>query len=64
LFPRHAGKTKKGLVNDATEADVKQFGSVQADLHHILPVHQQSKREKPVKITKEMKEAHVYKKLR
>jgi len=65
LFPRHAGKPKKGLVNDATDADVKQFGSIQVtDVNHSLPVHQVGKREKPVKITKEMKEAKVYKKLR
>jgi len=65
LFPRHAGKPKKGLVNDATDADVKQFGSIQVtDVNTSLPVHQQAKREKPVKITKEMKEAKVYKKLR
>jgi len=65
LFPRHAGKTKKGQVNDATEADVKQFGSNQlGDINKALPIAKPPKREKATKITKEMKEAKAYRKLR
>jgi len=65
LFPRHAGKPKKGLVNDATEQEIKQFGANQTvDVNRALPIPKQAKREKPAKITKEMKEAKVYRKLR
>jgi len=65
LFPRHAGKAKKGLVNDATEQEIKQFGANQVhDVNKALPLVRPPLREKATKITKEMKDAKVYRKLR
>ena len=56
LFPRHAGQCKKGLVNDSTVEVTDKATEQVAQLG--LP--KQSKREKAVVLTKEMKEKKVY----
>ena len=64
LFPRHSNKPKKGLINDATEAEVKQFGSQQKDINVVLPLPEPKLREKAVKITKELTGFKAYRTLR
>jgi len=64
LFPRKTAKPKKGLVNDATDQEIGQFGQQQKDISKVLPVPPRRLREKATKITPEMRQTAVYKKLR
>ncbi|KRX10174.1 hypothetical protein PPERSA_08577 [Pseudocohnilembus persalinus] len=61
LFPRVAGKAKKGLVNDTTDAP-KDAG--QNTLPSVFGVQQPSKREKAVKLTADLKKFNAYRTVR
>jgi len=62
LFPRAEGKPKKGEINDATAEQVKKVTQNTAEGVFALP--KTSRRCKPEALTKELKEAKVYQKLR
>ena len=65
LFPRRAGKVKKGLVNDATVDRVKSAEAEKQTLaKHLLVKPVPKLREKPQKITKEMLAVKAFRKLR
>jgi len=60
VFPRAEGKPKKGLVNDATAEVLSQLAVNQNTDKVVLGIDQQLKREKPVKLTKELTEKKAY----
>ena len=64
LFPRKDNKPKKGLVNDATAETIKQLAVQQNTNRTVLPVQQEGKREKPVKLTEELKKTQAYRTLK
>ena len=65
LFPRHAGKPKKGQVNDCTQQEVldQVAQNTQNRVMGLEPALNK-KREKAVAITKQLKDVKAYNKLR
>jgi len=63
LFPRVEGKPKKGLINDSTADQLKKTPAPH-HMNDLFAVPAQKKRCKIETITKEMREAKVYAKLR
>jgi len=62
LYPRHGDKAKKGLIPDTAKEAIKE---IPQNLEKaVLGVPNASKREKPQKITKELKDKKVYHTLR
>lgn len=65
LFPRRADKPKKGDIADSTADKLKSAAASEQNTHkHVLLKPDRKLREKPQKITKEMQDASVYRKLR
>jgi len=65
LFPKKAGKPKKGLVADATAERLKSAEAEKQNISKHLIVKPKTRlREKPQKITKEMLSLKAFKKLR
>jgi len=64
LFPRVEGKAKKGLVNDATAETISKLGGQQNTERFVVAIPQDSKREKAIPLTKELKDRKVYRELR
>ena len=65
LLPRKAGQPKKGtcgVLNDSTDA--KAENQVQVNVETVMPVVQDVKREKPMKVTAEMKSFQAHKAIR
>jgi large subunit ribosomal protein L13e len=64
LFPKKAGKVKKGLINDSTAERLKSAEAGKQNIgKHILEKPTRKLREKPQKITKEMEALKVFRKL-
>ena len=64
LFPRTAGKARKGEIDDTT-AEVLADLAIEQTLHReVLPIVKPTKKEKAVVITKEMTGTMVYQKIR
>ena len=65
LFPRRADKPKKGEIDDSTADRLASADATkQVTDKHVLPKSKPVLREKAVKLTKELKEAKAYRKLR
>ena len=64
LFPKKDNTPKKGLINDATAETINTLGGQQNTERNVLAIKQVSRREKPAKITKELKDRKVYRELR
>lgn len=65
LFPRRADKPKKGDIHDSTADKLKSAEAAGQNTHkHVLEKPKRKLREAPQKITKEQKDAKVYRKLR
>ena len=65
LFPRRADKPKKGDIHDATADKVKSAEAAKQNIaKHLLSKPERKLREAPQKITKEMKDTKVFRKLR
>ena len=65
LFPKKAGKVKKGLINDSTAERVKSAEAGQQNVtKHVFEKPARKLREKPQKITKEMEALKAFRKLR
>lgn len=62
LFPRHEGAPKKGLINDSTADKIKAAAQNTATGVFALPKASTETTVEP--LTKELKAANVYKKLR
>merc|ERR1719240_1247347 len=65
LLPLKAKNPKKGTcgkMNDATDADAS--NQEQTNMRALFPVNQDVRREKPMKITPEMRNFHAHKELR
>jgi large subunit ribosomal protein L13e len=62
LFPRHEGKVKKGEINDSTAEKVK--SAAQNTTSGVFALPHVTKRCKIEPLTKEMKAAKIYQKLR
>jgi len=60
LFPRTEGKAKKGLINDATQVSLGKLAVSQNNEKIVLGLPDQGKREKPVKLTKELTDKSAY----
>ena len=64
LFPRTEGKPKKGLINDATPETIKSLAVQQNDEKVLFSIPEVRLREKPLKLTQELKDRKVYRELR
>lgn len=65
LFPRRDGKYKKGEIADSTEEKLKSADAGKQNItKHVVDRIKTKLREKPSKITKELTDAKVYRKLR
>lgn len=65
LFPRREGKYKKGEIVDSTEEKLKSADVGKQNISkHVVDRAQIKLREKPSKISKELTDTKVYKKLR
>jgi len=65
LFPRKEGKPKKGIIADATAEKLQSAEAKKQSLvKRIAGKPDARRREKPVKISAELKDGHVYRKLR
>jgi hypothetical protein len=65
LFPRRADKPKKGDINDSTADKLKSAEAEKQNTQkHVLGKPKTKARQPPQKITKELKDARVYRKLR
>jgi len=65
LFPRKGDKPKKGDIADSTAEKLKSAeAEKQNTSKHILPKPKLKARQTPVKVTKELKDLRVYRKLR
>jgi len=64
LFPRTEGKAKKGLINDATQETLGKLAVSQNNEKVVLGLPEQGKREKPVKLTKELTDKNAYRTIR
>jgi len=64
LYPLHADKAKKGLVADTTKEAIEKAQVGQSLTKTVLGVPNASKREKPQKITAELKNKKAYLTLR
>ena len=65
LFPRRADKPKKGQVSDSTAEKLKSAeAEKQNTSKHILPKPRVKARQTPVKLTKDLKDVKVYRKIR
>ena len=65
LFPRKEGKFKKGDIADSTADKLKSAEAEKQNLSkHVIEKPKRKLREAPQKITKEMKDLKVFKKLR
>jgi len=65
LFPRRADKPKKGDINDSTVEKLKSAEAEKQNTQkHLLGKPAVKARQAPQKITKEMKDARVFRKLR
>ena len=65
LFPRRADKPKKGDINDSTADKLKSAEAEKQNTQkHILSKPKVKARQAPAKITKEMKDSRVFRKLR
>jgi len=65
LFPRRADKPKKGDINDSTAEKLKSAEAEKQNVQkHVLGKPKTKARQTPLKITKEMKDVKVYRKIR
>ena len=65
LFPKKAGKPKKGMVPDSTAERLKSVAAEKQNTHkHVLGKPKTKLREKPQKITKELQAVKAFRKLR
>lgn len=65
LFPRRADKPKKGDINDTTADKLKSADAEKQNLSkHLLGKPRRKARQVPTKITKDMTDVKVYRKLR
>jgi large subunit ribosomal protein L13e len=65
LFPRREGKYKKGEIVDSTEEKLKSADAGKQNLSkHVVDRVVQKLREKPSKISKELTDVKVYRKVR
>lgn len=65
LFPRREGKFKKGPINDSTAEKLKSAEAEKQNLSkHVIEKPKKQLREKAQKITKQMQDLKVYRKLR
>ena len=65
MFPRRDGKHKKGVVNDSTADKLKSAEAKQQNTSkHIIDKPERKLKEKAQKITKDLKELRVFRKIR
>lgn len=65
LFPRRADKPKKGDIHDSTADKLQSAEAAKQNTHkHVLEKPKRKLREAPQKITQELKDARVYRKIR
>jgi large subunit ribosomal protein L13e len=65
LFPRRADKPKKGDIADSTADKLKSAEAGKQNINkHVVDRVVAKKRQAPIKITKELKDVRVYRKLR
>lgn len=65
LFPRRADKPKKGDIHDSTADKLKSAEAEKQNTHnHVIAKPISKVRQTPQKITKEMTDVKVYRKLR
>ncbi len=65
LFPRRADKPKKGDIHDSTADKLKSAEAEKQNIaKHLLDKPKNKVRQVPQKITKELRDVKVYKKLR
>ena len=65
MFPRRDGKHKKGIVNDSTAEKLKSAEAKQQNTSkHIFDKPERKLKEKAQKITKELKDLRVFRKIR
>ena len=65
LFPRRADKPKKGDIHDSTAEKLKSAEAGKQNIHkHVIGKPSPKVRQSPQKITKEMKDVRVFRKLR
>ena len=65
LFPRKEGKPKKGIISDSTAEKLKSAEAEKQNLSkHVIDRPPTKRTDKPLKITKEMKDFSAYRKLR
>ena len=65
LFPRREGKPKKGIINDSTAEKLKSAEAENQNLSkHVIDRPAKVMKEKAQKITQQLKDLKVYRKLR
>ena len=65
LFPRREGKPKKGIINDSTAEKLKSAEAENQNLsNHVIDRPAKVMKEKAQKITQQLKDLKVYRKLR
>lgn len=65
LFPRRADKPKKGDIHDSTADKLKSAEAEKQNNHkHVVGLPKTKARQVPLKLTKELKDVKVYRKLR
>ena len=65
LFPRREGKPKKGIINDSTAEKLKSAEAENQNLSkHVIDRPAKVMKEKAQKITQQLKDLKIYRKLR